>query len=55
MSELGVLALAGLLVRWMTQLALVVVAGVALALLQVGIHHAWDAVTHIAVYRPRGT
>ena len=42
------LALAGLFLR-ATTLAAFVVAGAALALLLVGIHNAWDSVTHIVV------
>jgi hypothetical protein len=43
------LALAGLLLRTMTQLAPFAVAGVALGLLLLGIHNAWDTVTHLVV------
>ena len=42
-------ALAASFLRTTTQLPLFVVAGAALGLLLVGIHNAWDTVTHIAV------
>jgi hypothetical protein len=43
------LLLAGILVRAYPQKALFIVAGVALLLLFVGIHNAWDSVTYIAI------
>ena len=48
------LALAGLLMRTTTRLALFVVAGAALGLLLIGIHNAWDTVTHVVVTGARG-
>ncbi len=50
------LALAAIFLRTTTKLALFVVAGVALGLLLIGIHNAWDTVTHIVVqgWRERG-
>ena len=43
------LLLAGILVRAYAQKALFIVAAVALLLLFVGIHNAWDSVTYIAI------
>ena len=43
------LLLAGILVRAYPQRALFIVAAVALLLLFIGIHNAWDAVTYVAV------
>jgi uncharacterized membrane protein SirB2 len=43
------LLLAGILVRAYPQKALFIVAAVALLLLFVGIHNAWDSVTYIAI------
>lgn len=37
-----------------TRLALFTIGAAALALLFIGIHNAWDAVTHIVVTRPHG-
>jgi hypothetical protein len=43
------LALAALFLRTTTQLALFVIGGAALGLLLIGIHNAWDTVTHLVV------
>ena len=43
------LALTALFLSTMTQLALFVIAGASLGLLLIGIHNAWDTVTHIVV------
>jgi hypothetical protein len=48
-SLYAALALASLFLRTTTQLALFIVGGAALGLLFVGIHNAWDSVTHIVV------
>jgi hypothetical protein len=48
-SIYAALTVAALLVRTTTQVALFVVAGAALSLLLIGIHNAWDTVTHIVV------
>jgi len=48
-SLYAALALAALLRRTTVQLALFIVAGAALGLLLVGIHNAWDTVTHVVV------
>jgi len=48
------LALVGLLLRTTTQLALVGIGGAALGLLLLGIHNAWDTMTHIVVGDSRG-
>jgi hypothetical protein len=52
-SLYAALALAGLFLRTTIQLAMFVVAGAALGLLLIGIHNAWDTVTHIVVHGPR--
>jgi hypothetical protein len=49
------LALAALLLRRTTQLALFGIGGAALGLLLIGIHNAWDTVTYIVGGGPRGT
>jgi hypothetical protein len=43
------LALAGMILSMAVQLSLFVVAGASLGLLLIGIHNAWDTVTHIVV------
>ena len=48
------LALAALLLRTTTQLALFGIGGAALGLLLLGIHNAWDTVTYIVVGGSRG-
>jgi hypothetical protein len=48
-SLYAALAVAALLLRTQTQLALFALGGVALGLLLIGIHNAWDTVTHIVV------
>jgi hypothetical protein len=53
-SFYAALALAALLLRTATQLALFAVAGVALGLLLLGIHNAWDTVTHLVVAGSHG-
>jgi hypothetical protein len=45
----GTLAVAAVTLRTRTELATFIVGGVALGLLLIGIHNAWDTVTHIAV------
>ena len=50
-SLYAALALGALLLRAVNQLALFVVGAAALGLLLIGIHNAWDTVTHIAVER----
>lgn len=54
-SLYAALALAALLLRRTTQLALFGIGGAALGLLLLGIHNAWDTVTYIVVGGPRGT
>jgi len=49
------LALAALFLRTTMQPPLFVVAGAALGLLLIGIHNAWDSVTHIVVQGSRET
>ncbi len=53
-SAYAALALAALSLRSATRAATFVVAGVALGLLLIGIHNAWDAVTHMVVSRAAG-
>ena len=48
-SLYAVLALTALFLRTTTQLALFVIGAAALGLLLVGIHNAWDTVTHVLV------
>ena len=50
----GTLTIADVLLRHNLQLALFIVAAVALALLLTGIHNAWDTVTHIATVHKDG-
>jgi hypothetical protein len=54
-SLYAALALAALFLRTTVHLALFVVAGAALGLLLIGIHNAWDTVTHIVVQGSRET
>lgn len=53
-SLYAALALAALLLRMTTQVALFGIAGAALGLLLLGIHNAWDTVTYIVVGGSRG-
>jgi hypothetical protein len=53
-SLYAALALAALLLRTTTQLALFGIGGAALGLLLLGIHNAWDTVTYIVVGGSRG-
>jgi hypothetical protein len=48
------LAVASLLLRANIQVALFVIAAVALGLLLIGIHNAWDTVTHLVVSSSHG-
>jgi hypothetical protein len=48
-STYAALALAPLFLRTTTQPALFIIGGAALGLLLIGIHNAWDSVTHIVV------
>jgi hypothetical protein len=54
-SLYAALALAALFLRTNIQLALFVIAGATLGLLLLGIHNAWDTVTHIVVQGSRET
>ena len=48
------LAVAALLLSTTTQTAVFVIGAAALALLLIGIHNAWDTVTHVVVTNARG-
>jgi hypothetical protein len=50
----GALAIAAVFLRMDTQIAFFAIAGVALGLLLIGIHNAWDTVTHIVVTQGNG-
>lgn len=54
LSVYAALALAALVLRARTQLALFVIAAAALGLLLIGIHNSWDTVTHLVITDPRG-
>jgi len=51
-SAYAALTLAAALLRGSTQYALFIIAAAALGLLLVGIHNAWDTITHIVVTEP---
>jgi hypothetical protein len=53
-SVYAALALAAVLLRASVQIALFVIASAALGLLLIGIHNAWDTVTHLVISGSRG-
>ncbi len=53
-SAYAALAVAALFLRTTTKAALFVIGAAALALLLIGIHNAWDTVTHVVVADTRG-
>ena len=53
-SAYAALAVAALLLSTTTQTAVFVIGAAALALLLIGIHNAWDTVTHVVVTNARG-
>ncbi len=53
-SAYAALAVAALLLRTTTQAAVFVIGAAALGLLLIGIHNAWDTVTHVVVTGARG-